>query len=217
MSLRRGGSDRGPFWSVFERSLVPMTLVDRNRRYVAVNDAAVELYQRPREEIVGTRATSGMPETDPALTEEMWGRFMRAGELYGERVVRLSAERSIRVSFAAHATRINGDWQVLFMIVSAMLEPEGRQLISGLEAVGAGHPAALRSAPDSDRPGKRLTTREREIVEYVASGRSTSQIAADLKLSQATVRSHVRNAMVKTGAHTRAQLVALVLGNGQVG
>jgi DNA-binding CsgD family transcriptional regulator len=32
-------------------------------------------------------------------------------------------------------------------------------------------------------------------------------------LSPATIRSHVRNAMVKTGAHTRAQLVAIVLGD----
>jgi DNA-binding CsgD family transcriptional regulator len=48
----------------------------------------------------------------------------------------------------------------------------------------------------------------------VALGRSTPQIATDLSLSPATVRSHVRNAMVKVGAHTRAQLVALVLGDG---
>ena len=39
------------------------------------------------------------------------------------------------------------------------------------------------------------------------------KIAHDLSLSPATVRSHVRNAMVKTGTHTRAQLVALVLGD----
>jgi DNA-binding CsgD family transcriptional regulator len=59
-----------------------------------------------------------------------------------------------------------------------------------------------------------LTPREREVVRRVALGRSTPQIAADLSLSPATVRSHVRNAMVKAGAHTRAQLVALLLGEG---
>ena len=46
---------------------------------------------------------------------------------------------------------------------------------------------------------------------------SQRRIAADMYLSPATVRSHVRNAMVKTGAHTRAQLVAIVLGEGLVG
>jgi DNA-binding CsgD family transcriptional regulator len=62
-----------------------------------------------------------------------------------------------------------------------------------------------------------LTAREGEVVRRVAMGASTRRIAADMYLSPATVRSHVRNAMVKTGAHTRAQLVAIVLGDGLVG
>ena len=50
----------------------------------------------------------------------------------------------------------------------------------------------------------------------MALGASTPRIAADLFLSPATVRSHVRNAMVKTDAHTRAQLVAIVMGDGLI-
>lgn len=212
MSLRPGGSDRGPFWSVFERSLIPMTLVDHSRTYVAANDAAVDLYQRPREEIVGSPATSGMSETNGALAEAAWARFIQIGELYGEKVVRLSAGRPLRVSFAAHVTKVADEQPlVLFVILSAMFEPHGEQLINGLPAIGTGHPFSRRPATSSDRSGKRLTKRELQIVERVAVGRSTPQIAADLNVSPATVRSHVRNAMVKMGAHTRAQLVALVL------
>jgi DNA-binding CsgD family transcriptional regulator len=216
MSVPQGGSDRGPFWSVFERSPVPMMLVDRNRTYVAVNDAAVDLYQRPREEIVGSRASVGMPDGDQAAADALWARFIRTGELYGEKVVRLSSGRPLRVSFAAHATKVEEEWRALFVILSAMFEPEGEQLVSALPAAGTGRPPSERAGSASERSGKRLTTREREIVEYVAAGRSTPQIAADLNLSPATVRSHVRNAMVKVGAHTRAQLVALVLGNGRI-
>lgn len=194
-----------------------MTLVDSNRRYVAVNDAAVDLYQRPREEIVGTRATSGMPGSDRIDADAAWAKFMRAGELYGEKVVQVSAGRPLRVSFAAHATNVDQQWRALFVILSAMFEPGGEQLIGGLPAVGAGNPPSHRAAVNVDRSGKRLTTREREIIERVARGGSTPQIAADLNVSPATVRSHVRNAMVKTGAHTRAQLVHLVLGNGRIG
>jgi DNA-binding CsgD family transcriptional regulator len=218
MSLRPGGTlEHGPFWSVFERSHIPMTLVDRDRTYVAINDAAVDLYQRPREEIVGTRATSGMPDDDRARGEALWARFMRIGELYGEKVVQVSAGRPLRVSFAAHATTVDQQWRALFVILSAMFEPGGEQLITGLPAVGSGHASSRRPASHSDGSGKRLTRREREIVERVALGRSTPQIAVDLNVSPATVRSHVRNAMVKTDAHTRAQLVALVLGNGRIG
>lgn len=217
MSLHPGGSDRAPFWSVFERSVVPMTLLDSNRRYVAVNDAAVDLYQRPREEIVGSRATSGMADPGPAVADAIWARFMRMGEVYGEKVVRISAGPPLRVSFAAHATKVDDEWRILFMTLSAMVEPGGEQLIGGVRAVGPGDPAPHRSAPDAARSANRLTARERQIIEHVADGRRTPQIAEDLSVSPATVRSHVRNAMVKTGAHTRAHLVAIVLGNGWLG
>jgi len=42
-------------------------------------------------------------------------------------------------------------------------------------------------------------------------GRETNQIAQELHVSSETVRTHVRNAMAKLGAHTRAQLVAIAL------
>jgi DNA-binding NarL/FixJ family response regulator len=56
-----------------------------------------------------------------------------------------------------------------------------------------------------------LTNREREVVTLIAMGKETDQIAQTLHVSPATVRTHVRNAMSKLGAHTRAQLVAIVL------
>jgi DNA-binding CsgD family transcriptional regulator len=59
-----------------------------------------------------------------------------------------------------------------------------------------------------------LTTREREIVRLLALGRNSRQIATELYLSPATVNSHIRNAMLKAKAHTRAQLLAIGLGHG---
>ena len=56
-----------------------------------------------------------------------------------------------------------------------------------------------------------LTAREREVITHVALGYETDQIAEALYISPTTVRTHVRNAMTKLGAHTRAQLVAIVL------
>jgi DNA-binding CsgD family transcriptional regulator len=56
-----------------------------------------------------------------------------------------------------------------------------------------------------------LTEREREVVTLIALGRETAQIAEELHISPETVRTHVRNAMSRLGAHTRAQLVAMVL------
>jgi len=190
-----------------------MALVDEDRRYVAANDALVELYQFSREEIIGTRAGSGIPDEDPAIGEASWEQLVRTGELYGERLVKGSGA-PLRVNFAAHATNIDGRWLALFVVLSAQLEPEGEELIGPLAPTGVAQSATRPALPRRSSSAARLTPREREIVHRVALGRSTPQIAVDLNLSPATVRSHIRNAMVKTASHTRAQLVALVLGEG---
>jgi DNA-binding NarL/FixJ family response regulator len=52
-----------------------------------------------------------------------------------------------------------------------------------------------------------LTEREREIVAWVTTGRTNEEIARELSLSPATVRTHAGRAMVKLNARTRAQLV----------
>jgi DNA-binding NarL/FixJ family response regulator len=56
-----------------------------------------------------------------------------------------------------------------------------------------------------------LTGRERELVAWVATGRSNDEIAQELYLSPATVRTHVSRAMVKLRARSRAQLVVYAI------
>jgi len=59
-----------------------------------------------------------------------------------------------------------------------------------------------------------LTVREREIVGWVATGRSNDEIAAVLVVSPATVRTHVGRSMTKLGARDRAQLVVFAYQSG---
>ena len=61
-----------------------------------------------------------------------------------------------------------------------------------------------------------LTRREREIVAWVATGRSNQEIAGQLFLSADTVRTHVSRAMVKLHARDRAQLVVFAIESGLV-
>jgi len=71
---------------------------------------------------------------------------------------------------------------------------------------------ARRAAP---RPGlDELTEREREIVAWVATGRSNDEIAEELVVSPATVRTHVGRAMLKLRARDRAQLVVFAIESG---
>ena len=51
-------------------------------------------------------------------------------------------------------------------------------------------------------------------MRLIARGESGPEIAAELHIAHDTVRTHVRNAMKKTGARSRAHLVAKVLGEG---
>ncbi|WP_067434966.1 response regulator [Nocardioides jensenii] len=59
-----------------------------------------------------------------------------------------------------------------------------------------------------------LTEREREMVAWVATGRSNQEIAEELVVSPDTVRTHVSRAMVKLRARDRAQLVVFAIQSG---
>jgi DNA-binding NarL/FixJ family response regulator len=56
-----------------------------------------------------------------------------------------------------------------------------------------------------------LSARELEVLELLADGLNGQMIAERLFLSPETVRTHVRNATSKLGAHTRVQAVAIVV------
>lgn len=61
-----------------------------------------------------------------------------------------------------------------------------------------------------------LRRREREILGLIARGQAVAEVSTRLAISDATVRSHLRNAMNHLGARTRAHAVALALATGQI-
>ena len=105
-------------------------------------------------------------------------------------------------------------------------------LLSAIRAVAAGDsvvaPSATRrlldhvapTLPDHvGEPDERLdvlTDREREILVLVARGLSNDEIAEELFISPATVKTHLARVMAKTDAHDRAQLVVFAYETGLV-
>ncbi len=83
----------------------------------------------------------------------------------------------------------------------AYVAPELRQVIADLH---------------NELPERVLSTREREVITLLADGHSNEEIAQQLYLSVETVRTHIRNAMRKLGAHTRAHAVVVALRNEEI-
>ena len=78
-----------------------------------------------------------------------------------------------------------------------------------------GRPAHASGPPPRVHPSMGLLTeREREIVGWVATGLSNDDIAKELVVSPATVRTHVSRALIKLGARDRAQLVVFAYQSG---
>lgn len=63
---------------------------------------------------------------------------------------------------------------------------------------------------------EQLTEREREIAALVAAGLTNVEIADELVISRATVKTHVSRAMRKLCAHDRGQFVAFAYASGLV-
>jgi DNA-binding CsgD family transcriptional regulator len=65
-------------------------------------------------------------------------------------------------------------------------------------------------------PAGPLSAREREILARVARGQDGPEIAEDLVVSPATVRTHIGNAIRKLGARSRAHAIAIALQRGLI-
>lgn len=71
-------------------------------------------------------------------------------------------------------------------------------------------PPAPAPSPAPLEPPAAFSPREREVLDLLAQGRRTSQIAKALFVSQHTVRNHLKAMFRKAAVHSQAELVALV-------
>ncbi len=97
------------------------------------------------------------------------------------------------------AVRAVARGQVLLQASSAA------QLLAGLYAQQPSAPRNESLTPEVEKLG--LTARELEVVRLIAQGHSNAEIAAELFVSDATVKTHINHIFSKLGARDRAQVI----------
>lgn len=92
-------------------------------------------------------------------------------------------------------------------------------LEAAIRAVHAGQrriPAAIAERLAGRMGGSELTGRELEVLSEIVRGLSNREIAAALKISEATVKSHINNILSKLGVTDRTQAATTALQRGIV-
>lgn len=187
----------GLFWQAFTGSRNGMLLVDDQRRIVDANGAFVQLLGYTRRQLLARPIYSLAPE-GPLLNNAEWRALLDRPHSSGIVELMTSGRELMTVELAVHPETVTG--RRLVLAVASVATRSGRRRTTT--------PIVARSA------SKVLTERERQVIHLIALGHAGPEIADELHLSHNTVRSHIHNAMNKLGARSRAQLVAIVLGDG---
>jgi PAS domain S-box-containing protein len=182
------------FSSAFGQSRNAMVLVDGRRRVVEVNAACVRLIGCGRDALAG-RPVWELVAGGPLASEREWRDHLATRRFAGEAGLKHADGSVVSVQWGATTEVVTGQRLVLFVVLST-------------SRWGAG----FRRATGGEGPPRSLSAREREVVGLVALGATGPEIADELHITHETVRTHVRNAMAKQGARSRAHLVAKVLG-----
>jgi DNA-binding CsgD family transcriptional regulator len=179
--------DPAQFARIFQQSPVPMLLVDDRRRYAEANRPARLAFRARLDRLRQLRIDDLTPKSMIGVLEDLWRRLTVGGCVGGRYEV---------------AGLDGGHFQVCYFGLANVLP--GRHLIA---FVPAGWPPSelIDGRELSSRP---LTPRETEVLQLTANGATVSAAAEALVLSEATIRTHLRNIYSKLEVGDRASAVA---------
>jgi len=167
--------------------VVPISLHDVDVLFVHTNPAAERASGYSNAYLLGRHFTDLVR---PEARENVKTQFRRAverGEPTDFATAFYDAGGNLRGARAQHLPLRDGDTIIGVLILAF----EVRRLPA----------ASLLIPPD-------LTPRQREILDLIAAGLTTAEVATELTLSPETIRNHLRNASRELRAHTRVEAIA---------
>ncbi len=116
----------------------------------------------------------------------------------------------LNVSTLVPPPELRGQCRLVHFFREVALPPELERLVAERLQPRPAEEAAADGAEDERKAAlARLTPREREVLQLLADGADTREIATRLTLSLTTVRNHVQNVLAKLGVHSRLEAVVL--------
>jgi DNA-binding CsgD family transcriptional regulator len=176
---------------LFARSPVPMVIVDGERRYIEVNGPARLAFRLTRDEMRTYRIEDLTPPRLLPTLEDAWARLVQTGCVSGQYEVAGVDGSLLEIVYWATSAVLPGLYLIAF---APSTWPEQELLAEPDEA-------ALSSPPA-------LTPRELEVLTLAADGRSAPEVASELVVSTATVRTHFEHIYEKLGVSGRPAAVA---------
>lgn len=197
------GANRGRLAQLqrtFDRSLIPMMIIDNERRYVDFNAPARLLFRMSLKELGGLRVDDLTADKDLPALGEAWEELFERGTVSDRYTVTFKDGSTLPVFYAAIANALPAQHLIVFVPT----DWPGDELEELQPAVDSGE-------------GGHLSPRQVQVLHLVALGASVSQIAEELSISEATVKTHVKHILERLGARNRAHAVALAMCNGLLG
>ncbi|HEY4413656.1 MAG TPA: PAS domain-containing protein [Gaiellaceae bacterium] len=175
--------------SLIDRLTIPASLHDVEGRFLHLNAAGERASGFSSAKLRGRSFTEPVPPQARAAVTAQFRRAVESGEPTDFETVFVDGNGDVRGVRAQHLPLLEGDVVVGVLIL----------------AYDVRQPADPRKLGGETK----LTRRQREILELVAAGTSTADIAAELSLSVETVRNHLRGLLHELDAHTRVEAVAV--------
>lgn len=175
---------------------------------VATTDPDVVLMDLHMPVMDGIEATARIAADHPRTKVVVLTTYADDASIYG----------ALQAGALGYLTKDSGREDIVRAVVAAaagqaVLDGEVQRRLVSAASTARPNPLPQAAVPLPDS----LTTREVEVLRLIAAGRSNTQIAGELFVSEATVKTHINHLFAKTGARDRAQAVRYAYRHGLVG